>query len=93
MTKLTFTARCSIQADGQGGLEKGTIVMQPAYSGGLLMLGGWDYPCVVDVATIRAAAPLIPCRVGHGQLDDEVEERSLRRATRAASFCCGVRSS
>ena len=70
--KLTFTAPCSIQAEAGGGLEKGTIVMQPAYSGGVLHLGGWDHPCVVDVATIRAAAPLIPCRVGHGQLETDV---------------------
>ena len=70
--KLTFTAPCSIQAEASGGLEKGTIVMQPAYSGGVLHLGGWDHPCVVDVATIRAAAALIPCRVGHGQLETDV---------------------
>ena len=70
--KIQFTGKCSIQAEASGGLEKGTIVMQPAYSGGPLALNGWDYPCVVEVASIRAAAPLIPCRVGHGQHETDV---------------------
>ena len=34
MTKLSFTAACSIQAE-TGSLEKGTILMQPAYAAGL----------------------------------------------------------
>ena len=46
--------------------------MEPAYSGGLLWLNGWDYPCVVDVDTVRAAAPLIPARIGHGQTEADV---------------------
>jgi hypothetical protein len=69
--KLTFTAPCTIKAEA-GALEKGTIVMQPAYSGGALSLSGWDHPAVVDLASIRAAADLIPCRVGHGDLETDV---------------------
>ncbi len=48
MTKLTFTAPVSIKAkaaDGKG-LEKGTIVMQPAYGGGLMYLNGCRRVCV-----------------------------------------------
>ena len=70
MSKLTFTAAVCIRAEA-GSLEKGTIVMQPAYSGGLLHLNGWDYPCVVEVATCRAATAL-HCRVGHGQAETDV---------------------
>lgn len=74
MTKLTFTASVSIQAEAADGksLEKGSIVMQPAYSGGAMNLNGWEYPCVVEVASIRSAAALIPCRVGHGVNEEDV---------------------
>ena len=71
MSRLQFTAPITIRAEA-GSLEKGTILMQPAYSGGPLLLNGWDYPAVVEVASIHAAADLIPCRVGHGQDEQDV---------------------
>ena len=55
--KAARAGQFSAQASG---LEKGTILMEPAYSGAPLWLVGWDYPCVVDVETVRAVAPLIP---------------------------------
>ncbi len=37
-----------------------TVTMSPAYSGGLLRVDGFEYPVVVDLATLRASATQYP---------------------------------
>jgi len=62
---LTFTGKCEIQAAAEGDGKKLPRFQMVAYSGGVMQVGWWDAPVVVDLAGMSVPSQNRPVRLQH----------------------------
>ena len=62
---LTFTGTCQIQAAAESDGRKLPRFSMVAYSGGVMQVGWWDAPVVVDLAGMAVPTQNRPVRLQH----------------------------